>query len=247
MQLHNAGGLPAGPPLLFEACPPESWNTNFVGQQVNGIKRGLRWDDRPWRTRSGLCNIDYDGRARSMLIYQFNDPPVRSGKFHQLHELPSWLVPFAYQDIILDMKERFPYLQAYTITANFGTWNANDSSNVHFKVTSTEREGLDFIYERWNSYKPCRDTADGRMLDEKSRRHKYPRDFKESRPRPGAWPQFDQESAPDVEEFATKAAEIRQAVILEMQQEHNLLLERHQQQQDQHVDNLAQQMGNVNI
>lgn len=68
----------------------------------------------------------------------------------------------------------------------------------------------------------------------------YPRDFKESRPRPGAWPQFDQESAPDVEEFATKAAEIRQAVILEMQQEHNLLLERHQQQQDQHVDNLAQ-------
>ena len=46
-----------------------------------------------------------------MLIYQFNDPPVRSGKFHQLHELPSWLVPFAYQDIILDMKERFPYLQ----------------------------------------------------------------------------------------------------------------------------------------
>ncbi|KAL0046236.1 hypothetical protein WJX82_006442 [Trebouxia sp. C0006] len=220
MQLHNAGGLPAGPPLLFEACPPESWNTNFVGQQVNGIKRGLRWDDRPWRT---------------------------SGKFHQLHELPSWLVPFAYQDIILDMKERFPYLQAYTITANFGTWNANDSSNVHFKVTSTEREGLDFIYERWNSYKPCRDTADGRMLDEKSRRHKYPRDFKESRPRPGAWPQFDQESAPDVEEFATKAAEIRQAVILEMQQEHNLLLERHQQQQDQHVDNLAQQMGNVNI
>ncbi len=85
--------------------------TYTFGSQVNGIKRGLRWDDRPWRTRSGLCNIDYDGRARSMLIYQFNDPPVRSGKFHQLHELPSWLVPFAYQDIILDMKERFPYLQ----------------------------------------------------------------------------------------------------------------------------------------
>lgn len=44
----------------------------------------------------------------------------------------------------------------------------------------------------------------------------FPRDYKKSRPRPGAWPQFDQESAPGAEEFATKAAEIRQAAILEM-------------------------------
>ncbi len=46
-----------------------------------------------------------------MLIYQLNNPPVPGGAFHQLHDLPSWLVPLTYQDIILDMKERFPYLQ----------------------------------------------------------------------------------------------------------------------------------------
>jgi hypothetical protein len=76
----------------------------------------------------------------------------------------------------------------------------------------------------------------------------FPRDYTESSPPPpGVWPpQFDQEGAPDAEEFATKAAEIRQAAILEMQEEHRVLLEQHQQQQDQHVDNLAQVRYNCN-
>ena len=68
----------------------------------------------------------------------------------------------------------------------------------------------------------------------------FPRDYKESRPRPGAWPQYDQETEPGAEEFAIKAAEIRQAAILEMQEENNVILEQHQQQKDHHVDNLAQ-------
>lgn len=45
--------------------------------------------------------------------------------------------------------------QAYTITVNFGTWNARHSSALHFKVTSSERSGLDFIHERWVSYNGC--------------------------------------------------------------------------------------------
>ena len=87
-------------------------------EQVAGLVRGLpllihqpRQQARPWLTRSGLCFIAYDGRGRSMLIYQLNDPPVPRRQFHQLHDLPAWLVPLTYQDIILDMKERFPYLQ----------------------------------------------------------------------------------------------------------------------------------------
>lgn len=46
-----------------------------------------------------------------MLIYKLHNPPVPHGQFHQLHHLPAWLVPLTYQDIILDVKERFPYLQ----------------------------------------------------------------------------------------------------------------------------------------
>ena len=70
----------------------------------------------------------------------------------------------------------------------------------------------------------------------------YRKDFVESRPPqpPGAWPpQFDEEGAPDAEEFAAKAAEIREAVTLEMHRERELLLETHHQQQQQ-FNNLAQ-------
>ena len=62
-------------------------------------------------TRSGLCRVVYDGRGRSMVVYVLNDPPVPTRAFQELLKLPSWLVPLAYQDIMLDMKERFPYLQ----------------------------------------------------------------------------------------------------------------------------------------
>ena len=66
--------------------------------------------------------------------------------------------------------------QAYTITVNFGRWIAKPANNttgragsdVHFKVTSTERNGRDFLYERWRTYKSHPGTVDGRMPNEQS-------------------------------------------------------------------------------
>lgn len=101
-------------------------------QQVAGLVRGLpgspplthqpRQPTSKWLTRSGLCFIEYDGRGRSMLIYQLNDPPVPRRQFHQLHDLPAWLVPLTYQDIILDVKERFPYLQVSQSRSQLQHW-----------------------------------------------------------------------------------------------------------------------------
>ena len=88
-----------------------SYESSAIQPQVVGVRRGVGLLQSQRMTRSGLCNVEYDGRGRSMLIYQLNNPPVPRRHFHQLYDLPSWLVPLTYQDIILDMKERFPYLQ----------------------------------------------------------------------------------------------------------------------------------------
>lgn len=86
--------------------------------QLNGVRRGIQSNK---VTRSGLCHVVYDGQGRDMLVYQLCSPPVPRGRFHELHDLPAWLVPLTYQDIILDLKERFPYLEVTSSHASLHT------------------------------------------------------------------------------------------------------------------------------